>query len=157
MSLGLKYVNLGIKVWTLLNFQFLYGKKYSKPYFGPFLVNKCPKMVRVSVLTPLISLDWHCSLGLKFETFGIKVSLSVSNIRHCILNNQSWSRYSLVQKSKSKSPKCDKIIQTVTTKGKLWLNVTTCDKMYQNTKRAHRNYSSNEPPEWTGQTKKVHQ
>ena len=139
---------------------------------------------KVSVLTHLISLDWHCSLGLKFETLGIKVSLSFSNMRHWI--SKSLSRFRIwdfkywslslglelpilvsllsgpkfqIQNSKmwQNYTDCDNERQTVIKCDNMWQNVTNCDKMCQNTKRAHQNYSSNEPPQWDRQTKKVHQ
>ena len=124
------------------------------------------------------------SLGLKFETLGIKVSLSFSNMRHWISKSLSrfriwdfkyWSLslglelpilFSLlsgpkiqIQNSKmcQNYTDCDNERQTVIKCDNMWQNVTNCDKMCQNTKRAHQNYSSNEPPQWDRQTKKVHQ
>ena len=129
---------------------------------------------KVSVLTHLISLDWHCSLGLKFETLGIKVSLSFSNMRHWISKSLSpfwiwdfkyWSlRLGLeipilvslvsgpkveIQKSKmwQNYTDCDNKRQTVIKCNKLWKNVT----IYQKGTPAFLYYSILYTREWRDQ------
>ena len=82
MSLGLNTFKLSVGVC----------KEVFKTIFWSIFIQKMPTNVdqKIMILTRLISLDWNYSLSLKFETLGIKVSVSVSNLRLWISNSRSW-------------------------------------------------------------------